>query len=98
MSVETVSGVPGWLCQQRVAVQVETGERVKGAGYHGNARHAAVPILHEPEQLHHAKAWWHKERLSPVVTISTSFQQVTTSRKTAKKLRGSIRTFVSKEI
>lgn len=29
--------VPGWLCQKSVTVQVETGEGIEGAGYHGNA-------------------------------------------------------------
>lgn len=36
-------------------MQVETGEGVEGAGYHGNTRDAVVPILHQPEQLHHTE-------------------------------------------
>lgn len=48
---------PGWLCQQSITVQVETGEGVEGARYHGNARDAAVPILHQAKQLHHTETW-----------------------------------------
>lgn len=38
-------------------MQVETGEGVEGAGHHGNARDAAVAILHQPKQLHHTETW-----------------------------------------
>lgn len=47
--------VPGWLCQKSVTVQVETGEGIEGARYHGNTGDAAVAILHQPEQLHHTE-------------------------------------------
>lgn len=47
--------VPGGLSQERITVQVETGEGIEGAGYHGNTRDAAVATLHQPKQLHHTE-------------------------------------------
>lgn len=45
----------GWLSQQSIAVQVETGECIKSARNHGNTGDAVVLILNQAEQLHHTE-------------------------------------------